>query len=1105
VLETPQNWIDELSQALEPDAFTQTPVPLPLTYRMGLPARLAEAGLSLEDVRTDLEGGFVSHRLTGRDGQPYYKLMGGRLDMFVRSVPEEETGGPLAMLQSVKRSDRLLRQGEAAHAKVSFHLGYEQEFADIDEIHEQARRAVDQARRRNAARQRAERLVGHAPRGRGDRGELHARVRRQYSALQLMIELFEQRSEVEGGASAHGIVIDSVAAVEQDRRLICVETHGQQGEFPVGETVEMTGAGRTRRLELVSADDGLLYFAPPETGEILVGLRVRLTFTPRFSLRRESRALQQFLNEQVEGEWEALARMLCLPGTLPTVAGRPPELSYFNPDLNKEQRAAVAGAVAAPYAFFIQGPPGTGKTTVIAEIIRQLVTRGERVLLLAPMHVAVDEALRRVGDADGVLAMRSTYDDSKVHDTVRRYLPQNIVQDFVERARRPDGSRQARWRAEIQRLGVERETHLGVIETRRFLAQAQARRDATTSEFRAWQAQADGMVARLETELHNARRAVRYTQSRLFAARRNADQAAATLASVRENATLSQRFARLFRAGPIAEHARAHRDAVAALRAADMAAAEAGGRHSEATRRHDAATEERRNRRHYYEEACAGANRQVAQTHEDLVAAGERLRSLLGGALSGPAGPLEPTDLSDAELHDRGEKLWARAERLTKYIGLERRWFDISGLADEDSPAERTRLIESMTGDLKQAVNLVCCTTTGFGGDSSIRDSDFDTLIVDEASRVVDSQFLIGARSARRWILVGDEHQLPPYVSPTEEHHLHALTALHMRERGFDLKEAVDRLGTLWREEEKLHRFRTDTVLRAATRLEGRWEEIYRPEFRKARQRLAAQGEDPDQRLLTAMREHLVRSLFERCVTASSPVLRQPLVVQRRMIDPIAAIVRGPVYGGQYESPPPAALAKSGVTPLVTQTMDRPLVFLDTSNQPNFADTLDGTGFLNRLEAEWVAKAARIWDRELAARGERDVTASVLTFYKAQVRQIRRELGHPRYPGFRVLRFQTVDAIDRLQGQESDLVFLSFCRTRRGRPPEDFGLWLQDLRRLNVACTRARRALVLVGHRRTLSRLSGVAEAKPFYDNLFRILDDRPDVARVMSDLRTAR
>jgi superfamily I DNA and/or RNA helicase len=150
-----------------------------------------------------------------------------------------------------------------------------------------------------------------------------------------------------------------------------------------------------------------------------------------------------------------------------------------------------------------------------------------------------------------------------------------------------------------------------------------------------------------------------------------------------------------------------------------------------------------------------------------------------------------------------------------------------------------------------------------------------------------------------------------------------------------------------------------------------------------------------------------------------------------------------------------------------------------------------------------VVRVCEIYDEELSRSGAGPVTASVLSFYRAQAQALEQQLLSRDLP---MLDWQVIDVIDRIQGQQSDLVVLSFTRARRRGFGPRYGQWLQDLRRLNVACTRARRALVLVGHGRTLRRLGSDGggpdgaqsrKAREFYANLFALLDSDEDFLRV--------
>jgi hypothetical protein len=1036
-------------------------------------------------VVQDLADGLTIEERRGDDG-PYYRLSGTRYDVYAQPSTARDSGETLAYITSVKSAQGLGRTDKVRPANVSLAKRWDEVPCYLDQLLDLFRTGVDILRRRRLLLDRAYRDLdrpGMAPR---PRGEVHADLREYYDPLRRMLGLLEQRSKIEGEVQVAGRLLGDGQL--DDEPVIWVRPDGA-ADLAEGRTVAVDGLAPGRRINLrvegiETDDDGTMVALAAPRFPITKGAPLRLTQQGRFALGKHSTALERFLNEDVEGNWEHLARLLHHPESLPVENVPEPEV-YFDPQLNKEQRRATAGAVNSPHAFWVQGPPGTGKTTVICEVVRQLVARGERVLLLAPMHVAVDEVLGRIAGQPGVLALRISWDESKVVPELRRYLPEHATNTYLREARRPATSQATHWQAEIDRFDAQRQVVDAHLRAAQRLREVDAELGRIRTAHALWRKEHATRIAVAQAARSEAARALEYFVTAL------PPMTAYT-------AQLQTRLG----AAPMVKRLLARiQDLVGG--SSELAGLSAAYREAETTRqrliRDQHGWADRHSATHAQLKRLTEQQTAGDAAHQAGVDRGEAARLAVQAELDSVAAPLrallgqDPASAPETALTRLRDRLTGEAARRRHRIALERRWFTLSGL-DTGNP---DALANQVDADLRRSANLVCCTTTGVNRD--LGDADFDTLIVDEASRVVDSEFLIGAIRSRRWVLVGDEHQLPPYVEPADEYHLHALAALDLVDRGVeaDLPAAIARRGRLWAADEETHRFRADPVLHRAEQMRdaGTWAREYRRTWRGAWRGLRRRDDDAAGTLLPAMTDHLVRSLFERSVDKAPPSLRTPLILQRRMIKPIAELVRQPVYRGDFQTPD-----RPDVLPLLWEATQTPVAFIDTSPHGERAgERLVGNGFVNDLEVRWIADSCRAWERRLRTSGGDRITVSILTFYKRQAMEIRRALGGPGFQDFRVLDFKVVDAIDKVQGQQSDLVFVSFCRTflGRGKPSDRWGRWLQDVRRLNVAFTRARRALLLVGHAPTLRALHGVPAAEELYQNLFTMLEQRSDMQLV--------
>ena len=141
---------------------------------------------------------------------------------------------------------------------------------------------------------------------------------------------------------------------------------------------------------------------------------------------------------------------------------------------------------------------------------------------------------------------------------------------------------------------------------------------------------------------------------------------------------------------------------------------------------------------------------------------------------------------------------------------------------------------------------------------------------------------------------------------------------------------------------------------------------------------------------------------------------------------------------------------------------DGPVRFIDTAGAGYDEEQEEETeSRLNRQEAALAAKQVRA----LLAAGLAPEQVAVITPYRGQVRLLRELLRE--FPALEI------DSVDGFQGREKEAVVISLVRSN---PEGEIG-FLADTRRTNVALSRARRKLVVIGDSATLS-------ADPFYQRM---------------------
>lgn len=216
----------------------------------------------------------------------------------------------------------------------------------------------------------------------------------------------------------------------------------------------------------------------------------------------------------------------------------------------------------------------------------------------------------------------------------------------------------------------------------------------------------------------------------------------------------------------------------------------------------------------------------------------------------------------------------------------------------------------------------------------------------------------------------------------------------------------------------------------------------------------------PTVKSIAALKGGLGTTLMERIV-ARKPSVVTLLTVQYRMNEQIMRFSSNWFYDGRVESAP--EVKYRGIL-----DYDNPITWIDTSESDAKEEFVgESFGRINKIEAELTLDALKNYFTKIGRQriADEHIDVGVISPYRAQVQLLRRMVRKAEF--FKPYRgCITVNTVDGFQGQERDIIVISLVRSN-----DDGQIgFLSDLRRMNVAITRARMKLIIVGSVQTMTR-----------------------------------